>query len=94
MACLACHKIGQRGGDNGPDLSHIGSQLIKEKGSFAKAKKWIILHLKEPQKYKGKNWRKYRSTKMPSYRNKLKPQEMEDIADYLLSLKDENHKVP
>jgi menaquinol-cytochrome c reductase cytochrome b/c subunit len=32
--CLACHKIGENGGDLGPDLTHIGDQL--QRGAIAR----------------------------------------------------------
>ncbi|RME83169.1 MAG: cytochrome c [Planctomycetota bacterium] len=87
MACYACHRIHNKGGDNGPDLTHFGSRIIQQKGSEKKAREWIVLHLQEPQKYKGMNWKEYPTVKMPSYKKKLKPQDFADIAAFLLSLK-------
>lgn len=42
LACEACHKIKGKGGEGGPDLTHVGSQRDAD---------WLFKHFKNPQAF-------------------------------------------
>lgn len=87
--CLACHTFPQKDfpteADNGPDLRKVGAKYVKLEGSEKAALKWLQDHLKDPEKFPGKNNEKYHS-KMMSYRH-LGDEKILNLAHYLLTLK-------
>ena len=70
-SCASCHQIAGKGGKNGPDLTHIGS----DETSVA----WHIEHLKNPRS-------KHPNSSMPAY-DYLKPAELKALSTYMVSLK-------
>jgi ubiquinol-cytochrome c reductase cytochrome b subunit len=68
--CASCHKIGQEGGDVGPDLSRIGS---------ARDKAFIKRYIADPTASKP-------DTIMPAFKGQLTDVQIEDLARYLASL--------
>jgi ubiquinol-cytochrome c reductase cytochrome b subunit len=71
QGCDACHSIGGKGGQGGPDLSHAGTQHPEHA--------WQVAHLKKPDS-------KVPGSTMPAY-GQLKPAELDALADYMQSLK-------
>ncbi|MEK7388337.1 MAG: c-type cytochrome [Elusimicrobiota bacterium] len=65
--CAACHRIGNEGGDSGPDLSFIGA---------ARGKTFIKKYIEDPSQTNP-------SSAMPAYRGHLTEVEIEEIARYL-----------
>jgi quinol-cytochrome oxidoreductase complex cytochrome b subunit len=65
--CIACHRIDGDGGDIGPDLSRVG-----ERRSVSDLRSIIA----DPSLVFG-------STKMPAYRDRLPPQQLEALAAFL-----------
>lgn len=69
--CIGCHRIDGEGGDDGPDLSHIGG-----KHDMAKLRTWIA----DPEAVNP-------DAEMPSFAKRLTPQELDAIASYLAGRK-------
>jgi cytochrome c2 len=65
--CVACHKIAGEGGDNAPDLSHVGARRDAE------AIKRII---KDPTS-------EFPKTEMPPFGERLSQQQIDALARYL-----------
>ena len=70
-SCASCHQIAGKGGKNGPDLTHIGSDETSVS--------WHIEHLKNPRS-------KHPNSSMPAY-DYLKPAELKALSTYMVSLK-------
>lgn len=70
-ACANCHKINGSGGTGGPDLTHEGSKRPDLD--------WQVAHLKNPAKMKPGSF-------MPAY-DKLKPDDLKALAQYVVSNK-------
>ena len=68
--CAVCHKIGEEGGEVGPDLSLIGS---------ARDKAFIKRYIDDPASSNP-------ATVMPSYKGQLTDVQIEDVARYLSTL--------
>jgi len=71
QGCDACHAISGKGGAAGPDLTHAGK--------LQPDRQWQIDHLKKPDS-------KVPGSTMPAYAQ-LKKEELEALADYMISLK-------
>ncbi len=69
--CQTCHKMDGKGGEVGPDLSHIGA--FRETS-------WIHSYLENPQ---GLN----REANMPEFKSSLTPEDLEILARWLTSKK-------
>ncbi len=69
--CAACHQMGGKGGKNGPNLTHIGSDETSVD--------WHIAHLKNPSS-------KHPNSPMPAY-DYLSPAELKALATFLVSRK-------
>jgi ubiquinol-cytochrome c reductase cytochrome b subunit len=68
--CAACHKIGNDGGEVGPDLSAIGA---------AREEAFLKRYIADPTKM-------YQKSTMPAYEGQLTDVQIEDLARYLSSL--------
>jgi sulfur oxidation c-type cytochrome SoxX len=68
--CSACHRIGKKGGDTGPDLSLIGS---------ARDTAYIRRYVNDPSLVNP-------SSAMPGFKGQLTDTQIEDVARYLSSL--------
>lgn len=71
QGCDACHAIGGKGGQAGPDLSNAGTLHPDHL--------WQVEHLKKPDS-------KVPGSTMPAY-GQLKPSELDALADFMQSLK-------
>lgn len=69
--CSACHMIGGVGGTSGPDLTHVGARKPEAE--------WHIEHLKDPAGVVS-------GSAMPPYAH-LSGEELQNLADYMVSLK-------
>jgi len=69
--CVGCHVIDGDGGKDGPELSHIGS-----KHDAATLRGWIV----DPEAVKP-------DTDMPAFGKRLKPEQLDAIAQYLADRK-------
>ena len=69
--CAGCHKINRAGGVIGPDLSNEGNQ--------GRSREWLTIQIRNPRAH-------FPDTTMPSF-NKLNDQYINNLIDYLLSLK-------
>jgi cytochrome c oxidase subunit 2 len=79
--CLACHAIGGQGGKVGPNLTDFGDrQTIAGylDHNADELKRWIS----NPDEVKTGA-----KVKMPAFGDKLKPEEMDALVDYLMGLK-------
>lgn len=72
-ACGGCHKIGDKGGDSGPELTLVGTDKKKDA-------KWMAVHIKDPKKH-------VPDSTMPGYADKIKGKDLDNIVAYMLSLK-------
>lgn len=70
-SCASCHQIDGKGGKNGPNLTHIGSDETQVQ--------WHIEHLKNPRSKNPKS-------SMPAY-DYLTPAQLKSLSTYLVSLK-------
>ena len=71
--CGGCHKIGEEGGSNGPELTAVGAE---SKHTPA----WLAEHVANPKKHN-------ESSTMPGYADKIKGKDATNLAGYLASLK-------
>lgn len=71
QSCASCHQINGKGGKNGPDLTHIGSEETSIE--------WHIAHLKNPSS-------KHPNSSMPAY-DYLSTKELKALSTYMVSLK-------
>lgn len=71
VGCTSCHTVNGKGGKVGPNLSNEGNR--------GRSKTWLISQIENPKVHDP-------STVMPSFSNQSK-QHIEEIADYLLTLK-------
>ena len=69
--CIQCHTIRGKGGAVGPNLTTVGSRRSRD---------WIAQQIKTPSSHNP-------DTAMPSFAGKLSEQDINDLADYLSSLK-------
>ncbi len=69
--CIECHTIKGKGGAVGPNLTSVGSRRSRD---------WIVQQIKDPASHKA-------DTVMPSFVGKMPEQDINDLADYLASLK-------
>jgi L-cysteine S-thiosulfotransferase len=69
--CIGCHKINGDGGEVGPDLSHVGSR--RDVDSLRNL-------ITDPSTV-------YGDTIMPPYRERLTPEQLDGIAQYLAKRK-------
>ena len=70
--CTACHRIGKEGGEAGPDLSAIGS---------VRSKNYIKTYIEDPSRANS-------GSSMPTYKGQLTDTQIEDLARYVASLKE------
>ncbi len=86
--CLTCHSLDGRGGQNGPPLDHVAAMVIRMKGSRDQARQFFLDHLVDPANHPGARHRAGPPpfTSCPSYRGALEERELQDIAEYLLTL--------
>jgi ubiquinol-cytochrome c reductase cytochrome b subunit len=71
--CIACHRIGEKGGNIGPDLSNEGLR--------GRTREWITAQIRDSKSHNPKSV-------MPSFAS-LGNEKIGNLADYLLSLKAE-----
>ena len=71
--CGGCHKIGEEGGSNGPELTAVGADVKHTPA-------WLAVHVGNPKKHK-------EDSSMPGYADKIKGKDMTNLAGYLASLK-------
>jgi mono/diheme cytochrome c family protein len=71
QSCKDCHTLKGKGGAVGPNLTNIGSKRSRD---------YIVVQIKDPKTHNA-------NTDMPSFRDKLSDQEINDLADYLSGLK-------
>jgi len=69
--CKDCHTLKGKGGAVGPNLTNIGSKRSRD---------YIVVQIRDPRSHNA-------NTDMPSFRDKLSDQEINDLADYLSGLK-------
>ncbi len=69
--CKECHTINGKGGSSGPNLTYVGGKRSRD---------YIVQQIKDPKSHNP-------NTDMPSFRDKLSDQEINDLADYLSGLK-------
>ncbi len=69
--CKECHTINGKGGSGGPNLTYVGGKRSRD---------YIVQQIKDPAYHNA-------DTAMPSFRDKLSDQEINDLADYLSGLK-------
>jgi len=69
--CKECHTIDGKGGAGGPNLTYVGGKRSRD---------YIVQQIKDPAYHNA-------DTAMPSFRDKLSDQEINDLADYLSGLK-------
>ena len=69
--CIQCHTIKGKGGAVGPNLTTVGSRRSRD---------YIIQQIKNPSSHNP-------DTAMPSFAGKMPEQDINDLADYLSSLK-------
>lgn len=70
-SCVACHRVGNEGGDVGPDLSLIGS---------ARDKAFLSRYIADPSRLNP-------ASTMPGFKGQLTDLQIEDLARYLASLR-------
>jgi mono/diheme cytochrome c family protein len=76
--CAACHKIGEEGGQGGPELTKFGAETKHDA-------KWIAAQIKNPKSHK-------EDSTMPPYEDKIKGKDLDNLVGYLLSLKGDAKK--
>jgi mono/diheme cytochrome c family protein len=69
--CVMCHTINGKGGAVGPNLTYVGSRRSRD---------WIVQQIKKPSFHNP-------NTAMPSFAGRLSEKDINDLADYLSSLK-------
>lgn len=69
--CKDCHTLKGKGGAVGPNLTSVGSRRSRD---------YIVQQIKDPKSHNP-------STEMPSFRDELSEQQINDLADYLSRLK-------
>jgi len=69
--CIACHRVNNTGGTIGPDLS--------QEGLRGRTKDWLITQIRNPKAH-------FPNTVMPAF-TALSDKKINDLVDYLLSLK-------
>jgi len=69
--CKDCHTINGKGGSTGPNLTFVGGKRSRD---------YIIMQIKDPKSHNP-------NTDMPSFRDKLSEQEINELANYLSGLK-------
>jgi ubiquinol-cytochrome c reductase cytochrome b subunit len=70
LGCISCHRLNNKGGTLGPDLSFEGQQ--------GRTRDWLITQIQNPKA-------NFPNTIMPSYPS-LSDQQMNELVNYLLSL--------
>jgi mono/diheme cytochrome c family protein len=71
--CAGCHKIGETGGESGPNLTSYASDKTKDA-------KWTAVQIEDPKKHKA-------DSPMPGYAGKIKGKDMNNLVAYMLTLK-------
>jgi mono/diheme cytochrome c family protein len=71
--CARCHAIGGQGGNQAPELTHVGA----EAGHTAD---WIVAHVKNPKAHNPRS-------RMPSFEGKINDKDLLALGAYLSSLK-------
>jgi mono/diheme cytochrome c family protein len=71
--CGGCHKIGENGGTNGPELTKYADDKTHDA-------KWTMVQIQDPKKHKA-------DSAMPPYGGKIKGKDLNNLAAYLLTLK-------
>lgn len=84
--CRSCHTLDGRGGQNAPDLDHVGTKFIKLKGGREQARKFFHDHLVDPKGNPGTDKAKYPFTDMPTFLPGLGEEGIADVCEYLLTL--------
>lgn len=86
--CLVCHSLHGRGGQNGPPLEHIEGTVSRVKGSRDQARQFFLDRMIDPANHPGPRHRagSFPNSPCPSYRGALEERELQDIAEYLLTL--------
>lgn len=80
---------------HGPELSGMGTKLIGEAGNVDQARRWLYNWLRDPRHYAANTVMprmfrdNYHEDKTPAEQRALNDQEMLDVAEYLLSLKND-----
>jgi mono/diheme cytochrome c family protein len=69
--CKDCHTLNGKGGAVGPNLTYVGSKRSRD---------YIVQQIKDPKSHNP-------NTAMPSFRDELSEQQINDLADYLSRLK-------
>ena len=69
--CPECHTLRGKGGAGGPNPTYVGGKRSRD---------YIVQQIKDPSYHNA-------DTAMPSFRDKLSDQEINDLADYLSGLK-------
>jgi mono/diheme cytochrome c family protein len=69
--CKDCHTLKGKGGSVGPNLTTVGGKRSRD---------YIVVQIRDPKSHNP-------NTDMPSFRDKLSDQEINDLADYLSGLK-------
>jgi mono/diheme cytochrome c family protein len=84
--CSFCHRIGDSGGDVGPDLTRVGSKPVfqfdfRNVEGRATVALWLMEHFRDPSRVSP-------GTQMPDYR--LADEDIRDLTVYMLSLTGED----
>ncbi len=81
-ACIGCHTVNgtAAAGRIGPDLSHFGGRETLAAGMMENSRENLIAWISNPESEKPG------VVLMPAFENQMTPEQIESVADYLLSL--------
>jgi mono/diheme cytochrome c family protein len=84
IGCNGCHTVAGVGGMVGPDLTHIGSAPLRERGRWSSARAYIKESIRQPQAYLVPGY----PGDMPSgSKLGLTARDLSDLVAYLLTLR-------